>query len=211
MDVAGWVRRAAAGFGRVTGEMAETESLWRLHLVSVLAVAMMTALVYAPNPPRTLKAEFDPKRYPAAALETLRSNPANRIFTDDEWGDYLIWSLYPGHKVFVDGRSDFYGNDFEDKYVAAYSASYNWESILNTYAVNTILLSAKAPLCAALKESSRWHVVFDDGKALVFQSTTWNAGVSVSAARSDGGEGRDREVTKTLTGDRVITETKPKT
>jgi len=36
-------------------------------------------------------------------------------------------------------------------------------------------------------------------------------GVQVSAAKSDGGDGRDREVTKTLTSDPAITGTKPKT
>ena len=35
--------------------------------------------------------------------------PSARIFTHDQWGDYLIYRLYPQTKVFMDGRSDFYG------------------------------------------------------------------------------------------------------
>ena len=30
------------------------------------------------------------KRIPAAAVETLRGDPSARIFTNDQWGDYLI-------------------------------------------------------------------------------------------------------------------------
>jgi len=74
----------------------------RWHLVSVLGMALVAVLVYAPNPPKKFRAEFDPKVYPAAALATLRSEPSSHVFTNDEWGDYLIYS---GRKVFVDGRS----------------------------------------------------------------------------------------------------------
>jgi hypothetical protein len=66
-------------------------------------------------------------------------------------------------------------------------------------------------LSGALKESSHWRVVYDDGIALVFRSASRSGGVQVSAANSGGGDGRDREVTKTLKSDHGITETKPKT
>jgi hypothetical protein len=63
-----------------------------------------------------------------------------------------------------------------------------------------------------LKESSRWSLVYDDGIALVFRSASSAAvGVQASAANSSGGDRRDREITKTLTRDPAITETKPKT
>jgi len=86
-----------------------------------------------------------------------------------------------------------------------------WEKILSGFGVDTILLPPNTPLTGALKESSRWRVVYDDGIAVVFRSGSRTAGVSVSVARTGGGECRDREVTKTLTSDHKITETKPKT
>jgi hypothetical protein len=66
-----------------------------------------------------------------------------------------------------------------------------------------------APLTGALKESSRWRLVYDDGRALVFRSNERTAGEPLSAA-TGGGTGRDREVTKTRTIDRAITENKTK-
>ena len=158
---------------------------------------LVAALVYAPHPPKKFRAEFDPKSYPAAALATLRSDPAGRVFTNDEWGDYLIYRLYPTHKVFVDGRSDFYGDDFEAKYIDVLNVKYGWEKTLSGFGVDTILLPPSAPLSGALKESSRWHVVYDDGIALVFRSGSRTAGIQVSVAKRGDGEGRDREVTKT--------------
>jgi hypothetical protein len=211
LNVAAWLRAVAGKFNRVAEETGETDAIARLHLVSVLGVLLVAALVYAPHPPKKFRAEFDPKYYPAGALATLRGDPAGRIFTNDEWGDYLIYRLYPAHKVFVDGRSDFYGDDFEEKYIDVLNVKYGWEKILSGFGVDTILLSPSAPLSGALKESSRWRVVYDDGIALVFRSASRTVGVQVFAANSGGGEGRDREVTKTLTSGHEITETKPKT
>jgi hypothetical protein len=78
-------------------------------------------------------------------------------------GRLLIWSR---NRVFVDGRSDFYGNDFEDKYHDILHVKYGWEKTLATFRVDTILMPLDAPLTGALKESSRWRLVYDDGKAL---------------------------------------------
>jgi hypothetical protein len=211
LNVAAWLRAVALKFNRVAEETGETDAIPRLHLVSILAMLLLAALVYAPNPPKRFRSEFDPKFYPAGALATLRSDPAARIFTHDEWGDYLIYSLYPGHKVYVDGRSDFYGDDFEYKYIDVLSVKYDWEKTLGGFGVDTILMPPSAPLSGALKESSRWRVVYDDGIALVFRLVSRAGSVQVSAANSGGGEGRDREVTKTLKSDQGITATKPKT
>jgi hypothetical protein len=208
LNVADWVRSGAERFNRVAAETTETDSIARWHLVSALGVAMVAALLYAPHPPKKFRSEFDPSFYPAKALASLRSDPAARVFTDDEWGDYLIYS---GRKVFVDGRSDFYGDEFENKYIDVLNVRYGWEKTLSRFGVDTILMPPSAPLTGALKESSHWHVVYDDGRALVFRSNGRESGVQASAATLGGGEGRDREVTKTEASDQAITETKPKT
>lgn len=204
-SAARWIRNFATGFNRVASSTGETEAVGRWHLVSAVAVALVALVMWAPNPPTPFKAEFDPQRYPTGALATLRQDPAARIFTDDEWGDYLIWSLYPKQKVFVDGRSDFYGDDFEEKFLDVLNVKYDWEKTLGRFGVDTILLPINAPLAGALKESSRWRLAFDDGVALVFRSTRKDPGIKSSVARTRGGSGRDREVTKTRTGDPTIT------
>ena len=100
----------------------------------------MAALLFAPAPPQPFRAEYDPQTFPAAAVETLRGDPAARIFTYDAWGGYLIYRLYPRTRVFVDGRSDFYGADFSEKYLDVLNVKYDWEKTLGRFGVNTILL-----------------------------------------------------------------------
>ena len=208
-NVAAWLRTAAERFNRIETETGETEAVSRWHLASVAGVLVVVAVMWAPHPPRKFRAEFDPARYPKAALATLRAVPNSRIFTNDEWGDYLIWSLYPSHRVFVDGRSDFYGDDFDDKYIDVINVRYGWEKTLGRFGVDTILLPPDAPLTGALKVSAGWRLVYDDGISLVFRSAT--AGTRIPSADSGEGTGRDREVTKTQASDRPITKTESKT
>ena len=211
LEIADWLKRAARKFVAVATETAETEALPRWHLLSAAAILLVAALVYAPAPPRHFRPEYDPASYPAGAIALLRQSPSARIFTHDEWGDYLIYRLYPKTRVFVDGRSDFYGPVFEQKYLDVLNVKYDWENTLGLFGIDTILLPPSAPLAGALKESSRWHVVYDDGVALVFRPAGKGSGDIISSTLRGGGRGRDREVTKTEARDPLIAESKSKT
>ena len=127
MNVAGLAAGGGDRFNRLARRTAETEAVGRWHLVSVLGRCWWRRSSMRRIRPKKFRAEFDPESYPAAAVKMLKADAAARIFTDDEWGDYLIWSLYPKNRVFVDGRSDFYGDDFEDKYIDVLKVKYGWE------------------------------------------------------------------------------------
>jgi hypothetical protein len=207
LAVAGWLRQAGARFNAMAAQTAETDALPRWHLVSAAGFALVAAILFAPAPPKQFRAEYDPKSYPAAAAEVLRHDASARVFTHEVWGDYLIWRLYPTGRVFVDGRSDFYGDDFENKYIDVLSVKHGWEQILDGFGVNTILLPPSIPLAGVLKESSRWRAVYEDGVAVIFRPVPTAAGNPSSAALTDGGAGRDRKVTKTSASGQAITGT----
>jgi len=168
--VAEWLRQAGRKFNQVAAAMTETDQISRWHPASILGAAAVIALLYAPHPPEKFRPEFDPKSFPVAAVQRMHLDPAARIFTYDQWGDYLIWRLYPAGKVFVDGRSDFYGDDFENQYIDVMNVRHDWEKTLGGFGVDTILLPPSAALSGVLRESSRWRVVYDDGVALVFRT-----------------------------------------
>jgi hypothetical protein len=193
-NVAGWMRQAARKFNAVAAEMTQTDKIGRLHVLSAAGVALVAALLFSPNPPQNFRPEFDPKSYPASAISMIAGDPGARVYTSDQWGDYLIYKLYPRTRVFVDGRSDFYGPRFMQKFVDALNVKYGWQQTLDKFGVNTILLPPSVPLAGALKECSRWRLVYDDGVALVFRSASRTVGEPVSAAS---GTSRDREITKT--------------
>ena len=209
--VAAWLRKTAAMAQSFAGEVDETDRIGRLHLTSAMAALVLIALFYAPNAPAKCRAEYDPKLYPAKALAVLRKPElAKSIFTGDQWGDYLIYRLYPNTKVFVDGRSDFYGTKFSETYLDVMSVKYDWQESLDRYGVDTVLLSPNAPLAGTLKESSRWRPIYDDGTAIVFSAVRSSAaaGQQVSIVHRNNGKDRDRKVTKFQSGDHTITKTK---
>ncbi|HXM44046.1 MAG TPA: hypothetical protein VN924_22615 [Bryobacteraceae bacterium] len=203
-----WLRRLAQGLRGMGETIGGMEGHWRTHLVSAAAVALVTAILYAPSPPANFRARFDGKEFPAKAVASLGDLAAqSRIFTYDQWGDFLIYKLYPKNQVFIDGRSDFYGRPFCEKYLDIVQVKYKWQRYLNEYGVDTVLLPTDAALAGALKESSRWHVVYDDGDAIIFRTVARPEGPQFSAANR-GGKDRDRKITNTQPSDRTITKTK---
>ena len=208
-NVADWLRQAASRAARFAADFAETDSIPRLHLASAGATCLLIALFYAPNAPAKCRAEYDAAHYPAKAVELLRkAGPSETIFTDDAWGGYLIYRLYPANKVFIDGRSDFYGSTFNEKYLDVMNVRYDWEKNLDQYHVNAILLPVAAPLAATLKQSPRWRAIYDDGVAILFRSVdaTTAPGANQFSAVFHGGKDRGREITKTQTRDLTITQ-----
>ena len=198
-QAAAWLKRTLGGFQNVAAEFSEIDRHWRFHGLSVAAALVLALLIVNPNAAGKLKPEYDPQRYPAKALSVLRADPNSKIFTDDEWGDYLVYNLYPGHKVFVDGRDDFYGQDFEEKYLDVMSVKYDWEQSLNKYKVDTILLSTKTALAGAIKQSSHWRTVYDDTIAIIFRAVPERVAESQQvSAGATGAKDRDPEITKAV-------------
>ena len=71
----------------------------------------------------------------------------------------MIYYLSPkGIKVFVDGRSDFYGSKFNLDYIDLMNVKYTWQQTLDRYGVDTILLPVDAPLSGAPSEPARWRL-----------------------------------------------------
>jgi hypothetical protein len=93
------------------------------------------------------------------AAEILNSH----ILTTDQWADYLIYAN-PHQKVFVDGRSDFYGPEVGNQYIRITNGQWDWEQLMAKYDFNLALLPIDTPISQLLKRSPGWRVVEDDGK-----------------------------------------------
>jgi len=162
------VRQSLLECIRLSAEIGVIEHLARIPATSLLSVAVLAAALGAPAASGKFRSEFDPRVFPARAIEQVRM-PGTRIFTSDQWGDYLIYRLYPEINVFVDGRSDFYGAAHEQLCQDVWNVRHDWEKKLARFRVDTLLVPAETPLAGALKESVRWRVAYDDGLAIVFR------------------------------------------
>ncbi|HYV61755.1 MAG TPA: hypothetical protein VE958_03720 [Bryobacteraceae bacterium] len=91
---------------------------------------------------------------------------SSRVLTTDQWADYLIY-VNPAQKVFMDGRSDFYGPEVGNDYLRLSNGSWDWQRLLDKYRFNLALLPTELPLSQILKLAPEWRVVEDDGKRIL--------------------------------------------
>ncbi len=194
-----WLARVVGGFQRAGAEFHAIDRIGRAHIASALAFVFIAVLVsHSPSQGRFF-ASYTPESYPVKAIEYLRAREAGRIFTNDEWGDYVIYRMYPNARVFVDGRSDFYGPELMNTYMNTIGIHHGWKTTIRRYGINTVLLPVREPLSGALKESRDWKPVYDDGVAIIFEAVEQAAVPQLVAqdipVNGNGGR-RDRAVAK---------------
>ncbi len=183
-DIA-WASRAAGSFERFCAGIHATDGIPRLHLVTGAIVWLVGSLLYTPAPPLRFQAEYDPKTFPTRAVDELKKqNLTARIFSTDDWSGYVIYRLYPQVRVFLDGRSDFYGPKLGDEFSDIIGVKTGWEDRLKKYGAETVLLPANSILSVAMKGSNRWRCIYDDGVAAIFRPAA--NGPQVSASLSGG-------------------------
>lgn len=131
--------------------------------------ACLAALVLIDQPlawPR----DFPEAKFPVALIQRQAARLAGaRVFTSDQWADYLIYRFYPRHKVFIDGRSDFYGPDLGKLYLRLAYADAQWRKAFERYSFDLVLAPVEWPLAGVLRNEAGWRVVDGDSKAALFE------------------------------------------
>ena len=149
-------------------EFKPLERLPRLYLLSGLAVLVLAALLVAGR--KGFEPEFNADIFPVQAIPLIEASPARNIFTYDQWGDYLIYRLYPSKRVFMDGRSDFYGDRFVTSIQHILGVQYDWSKQLRRFSVDMVVVKPDCALSTVLKTAPGWRMLFDDGKVLIFET-----------------------------------------
>jgi hypothetical protein len=175
--------RLDAAVSEICTELRPLERIERYHPASILAI-FFVACSFAANRPG-FEAKFNPKAFPVQAIPVIEAAKFSHLFTSDQWGDYLIYRFYPHQRVFMDGRSDFYGAEFLNNYQHVMSAQYDWEAYLNRFAIDGVMVKPNTPIAAVLKESRQWKMLFDDGSVIVFRADSAGQGCSNTAQRAD--------------------------
>ena len=143
MTVSGWWETLTANASKkslvgIINNMA-TESVQGFRRTSVWPVAAVLALVFI-GKPVPWPTDFPEELFPTAMVHAHEKEIfGSRLLTTDQWADYLIY-LHPEQKVFADGRSDFYGPEVGNDYIAIMNGSWNWQKLFDKYKFNMALL-----------------------------------------------------------------------
>jgi hypothetical protein len=135
-------------------------------LIGVIALGALAKIAYTLDPALVAQAKAD--ALPLGAVAYLQEErPQARLFNSYNWGGYLIYSL-PDIPVFVDGRTDLYGDALLTRYLDAATASDDWQAVLDEYAIDTVLIETESGLAAALREQSDWQLLYENDLASLF-------------------------------------------
>ena len=112
---------------------------------------------------------YEKKSFPFQAVTFLKSvpHPSNgRIFNSYNWGGYLIWEM-PDQKVYVDGRTDLFGDEVLGDWLNVIQAGDSWENMLRKWEVTRVIIEPDRPLAKVLPYAG-WTAMYQDGMAVIF-------------------------------------------
>lgn len=177
-----WLRNRKRGLlGDIARDFQPLERIERWHVASCLAVILLAFGLSSGRP--GFEGRFSPKNFPVAALPPLRAAHVSRLFTSDQWADYLLYRFFPSERVFMDDRSDFYGYDLMSKYEHIMDGQHDWERNLKQFSIDAVLVAPDTAIASLLKESAHWKILADGGAFILFQKKdVTRAGESVTPA-----------------------------
>jgi hypothetical protein len=142
--------------------------------LSVLPAAVLVALFILPRS-SSWPADFPARRFPSAmvtrneqALSQMSAGPV-RIFSTDQWSDYLIYRLHPKIRTYFDGRSDFFADWRGEDYRALMEGRPGCLAILDREHARFALVPASWPVSEMLRQNTEWRQVDRDSMALLFE------------------------------------------
>jgi hypothetical protein len=140
---------------------------WSATAAGLLVVAAAARL--APGGRPLVQAGFDPSAFPVEAVARARAaGLSGPIFNEFAWGGYLLYA-WPEQRVFIDGQTDFYGEQLAREYATIRETGAGWQEALARRGVELMLLPPDAPLVRALSRSPAWKMQHLDATAALLQ------------------------------------------
>ncbi|MGH7771292.1 MAG: hypothetical protein ACREQA_03565 [Candidatus Binatia bacterium] len=111
-----------------------------------------------------------PREYPTQAVDfLLRNGVRGNLAVPFDWGEYLIWKLYPEVRVSIDGR-----------YTTAYPTEVirdnwdwmegkeGWRRLLERYPTEIAITNRRHPVTTLLRKDPEWVYIYSDPIAFIF-------------------------------------------
>jgi hypothetical protein len=107
--------------------------------------------------------QFLDEVFPVKAVDWVEKNqlPGDG-FNYFPWGGYLLYRIWPDKLVFIDGQTDFYGEELTRQYEQVITLSAGWEGVLKEYQINWVLMPTQSELIQHLQTLGDWHTVYQD-------------------------------------------------
>jgi hypothetical protein len=168
--IAGW--RPTSGLATTLGRMAQpprSALQARANLALAILVAIIGVGIAVARSAPSVQSSAIREAMPAAAVQWLEVHGgAHRIFNVYSWGGYIGREM-PGALVYIDGRSDIYGNAIIQRYAAAVDLKSDPQKLLDDAMVDHVIFWPDSSLGAWLDDSSAWRRVYADNLAAIWE------------------------------------------
>jgi hypothetical protein len=140
------------------------------HILNAILMAIILGIVIGFYPSQAILLQNVGKTYPVGAVEYLdRHAVPGPMYNNYSFGGYLILARGPEHKVFIDGRSEFYerGGVLADQ-IEITDIRPRALSLLHKYGFQSCLLNHNEPLATLLAALPDWQKVYEDSTSILF-------------------------------------------
>jgi hypothetical protein len=110
------------------------------------------------------------EKYPAGAVAFMQSHNLHGYILDNFlWGEYLIWHMSPGSKVFVDGRYDtVYPQNVLRAFILFHFDLSGADTILTRWSHDYIIVPPDDPANRVIARNPEWKLVYRDRDTLLY-------------------------------------------
>ncbi len=116
------------------------------------------------------------RNFPSQAVDFLnRNNIKGNFFNDFNSGSYLIGNCFPRIKVFIDGRTEFYGPDFFKQYQEIFDSGNKkiFDKVVNQHDLTGVFLSfafqdIPKKIVKEIYNDPQWILIYLDYDAAIF-------------------------------------------
>ncbi len=152
------------GFSNIDNQL--SGFLWS---AAAIAIAI-SFFAYHTNETHTSIYQFSPQVFPVDAVNWLESHPVQgNMYTDFNWGGYLLYRLWPTQHVFIDSQSDFYGEQFTRQYADILNGAPKWGEELAQYNVTWMIVPKDAGIAQAAESDPNWQIIYQDSLTIIFE------------------------------------------
>jgi len=152
-----------------TNNITHVEAASRGHIWPIVTILLVVMLSLHGK----IAYSFDSAIKPADAAAFLnREKLTCNMFNEREFGDYIIYSLWPKYHVFTDGRADVYGEERMKEYFRVVRIEPGWNEVLNQYNINWIIHNTNSSFCTFLLAREDWKIIYADKVASIFVRNT---------------------------------------
>jgi hypothetical protein len=133
--------------------------LWPILIALLIGILVLLGPMGKSN-------RFAPSVFPVDAVRWLETNPqSGRMFNAFDWGGYILFHLWPEHKVFIESQTDVTG-EVTRQYETIVTLQEGWEDLLQQHNIRWAILPPDWPLTHELIAQG-WDAIYQDPVAVI--------------------------------------------